>query len=496
MSTSTSRERPTYGNWIERRSPGIAGSGMLGTAIIIGGMIVTLFGLMLLGYQAALVLVAIFALAFFAFGTKNGKRLAIRTGSMRARRRGEHQFRSGLFSKNKKPHLRLPGMAAKMELLEYTDPYGNPFAVVKYPKLGGLYTIVARAVPEGPAMQDADTVDGWVAGYARVLESCGQETALVAAKAITDTAPDPGGRLGAMVTSMRADGSPDIARQIMDECVRDYPAASSENATYLELTFKGRELNRKGEEDKILSELARRVPGILGQLETGGGGSVDMVSATELPRIVRAAYDPQAQADIETAVLQGEDANLVPWSEAGPVAAQDFWDRYVHDSGVSVTHEMFQAPRTEIRETAIGALVSPHHDFARKRVALIYQPHAMDESLQVSERDLSTATFVSKQTKKRMTASAERTMDAARRTTKQVAAGAVMVSFSLMVTVTTYDSEGMLQGGSTLKGRAGAVPVRLRPCYGSQAAAFATTLPMGFLPWEHTVIPAKVREWM
>lgn len=32
--------------------------------------------------------------------------------------------------------------------------------------------------------------------------------------------------------------------------------------------------------------------------------------------------------------------------------------------------------------------------------------------------------------------------------------------------------------------------------YGSQAAAFVATLPVGFVPWEHTVVPDKVRELM
>jgi len=40
------------------------------------------------------------------------------------------------------------------------------------------------------------------------------------------------------------------------------------------------------------------------------------------------------------------------------------------------------------------------------------------------------------------------------------------------------------------------VPVRLRRCYGAQAAAFATTLPVGFLPWEHTLVTPSMREWL
>lgn len=496
MSATATPKRPTYGNWIEQRSPGVLGAGLLGTVVLLGGMVLSLLALVIAGMQVALVMVTVVGIAFTAIGTPIGRTIGRRWAFWRGRSKGENQWRSGMFTFNKNPAMRLPGLAGRTQLLEHHDVYGNPFAVVKHPKAGGTYTIVARCIAEGPWMQDRERINAWVAGYGRVLASCGQEPALMGAKAITDTAPDPGGRLGAMVSSLRVEGSPDLARQVMEECVADYPAASSENTTYVELTFKGRSLNRKGEEDQILSELARRVPGVLGQLQDAGGGSVDMVTATELPRIVRAGYDPESQVHMEAAELAGEDQDMVPWNEAGPVASQDLWDRFVHDSGTSVTWEMFGAPRTAITEVAIGALLMPHHDFGRKRVALVYRPHPSDESLTISERDLNTATFVSKQSKKRMTAAAKRTVEAAERTTEQVAAGAVMVSLSLLVTVTTADSEDMLQATSTLTSKAGAVPVRLRRCYGSQASAFAATLPIGFLPWEHTVIPDKVREWM
>ena len=77
----------------------------------------------------------------------------------------------------------------------------------------------------------------------------------MAAKAITDTAPDPGGRLPAMVAALRSSDSPKLARRVMRETVADLPAASSDNVTYLELTFRGRMLNRKGDQTAILAEL-------------------------------------------------------------------------------------------------------------------------------------------------------------------------------------------------------------------------------------------------
>ena len=54
----------------------------------------------------------------------------------------------------------------------------------------------------------------------------------------------------------------------------------------------------------------------------------------------------------------------------------------------------------------------------------------------------------------------------------------------------------MAQAVSTLESRGRAVPIRLRRVYGAQAAAFAATLPVGFVPWEHTLITPDMREWL
>lgn len=492
MSTTT---RPTYGNWIMQRSAGLGGAGLLGTGCLLTGLVFALLALMIGGLRPALVMLVLAGVAFTATGTPIGRKLARRAGFTRQRRAGEHQWRSGVFTQNKDAAIRLPGMLGKTTLLERADAFGNPFVVIKNPRKGGLYTIVARCIAEGPWMQDQDRINGWVASFGRVLASTGQESALVCAKAITDTSPDPGGRLGSMVRTMRAPNAPSVASAVMEECLADYPSASSENVTYLELTFRGRGLHRKGDEAAILSELARKVPSVLGHLQAAGGGAVDMVSKAELPRLVRAAYDPAAQPFLEQAELTGT-GHHVEWQEAGPVACQESWDHLVHDSGRSITWEMFGAPRAAITELALSGLLMPHHDFTRKRVALIYRPHTPDESAKVSETDANTATFTAQQGKKRVSASASLRMKATEQSRQEVASGAVLVRFSILITATVTDPEDLLQAAATVESRAGAVPIRVRRSYGSQAAGFAATLPVGFVPWEHTVVPDNVRELM
>lgn len=493
MSTQTD-ERPTYGNWITRKSAGVAGTGLAGTLVLLGGLVMALLALLVGGLLAAGVVAGVVVILFTMVGTPVGGLLSRRVAFSRQRSRREHQWRSGLFSRNRPPVTRLPGMLGRVELLAYNDPFGEPFAVVKNPRMGGLYTVVARCLSEGPALQDQERINAWVANFARVLESSAQEPALVCVKAITDTAPDPGDRLSQMVRSSRSADSPELSQVVMDEVTNQYPAASSENTTYLEFTFRGRELSRKDDEPAILAELARKVPGILGQLKDAGGGAVNMVSADELPAIVRVAYDPASQHYLQQAELAGEPAP-VEWSEAGPVAYQESWGAFRHDSGVSVTWEMIGTPRSPIYENAFAAIYSPHRDFTRKRVALLMRPFPPNEATKAAENDAQTASFTSGSTAgKRVSATSSLQVRATEKTRDEVARGAALVGFSLLVTATMPDSEQMDQARTTINTRAGTVPIRLRRSYGSQAAGFAATLPIGFVPWEHTVIPDNVRE--
>lgn len=485
-------DRPTYGNWIPSRSPGLFGAGLLGTVVLFAGLLTALLTLLAAGPRAAVVVALVGAAGFAAVGTPAGSWMVRRVGYGWASLRGETTHHSGVLTRNPDPAMRLPGLLGRSTLLTASDPFSE-FVVIK--SVGGLYTMVVRCSAEGPLMQDQERVDGWVARWSGLLSSAGQESGLVAAKAITDTAPDPGGRLPVMVNALRSPHSPELARQVMAETVADLPAASSDNVTYLEMTFRGRALNRKGDETAILAELARKATGLVAMAQYAGGGHVEMVQAPELIRMVRESYDPVTSAALEQAELAGE-AEPLTWADAGPVASRDLWGELVHDSGRSITWEMYGAPRSKITENALTHLLVPHADFARKRVALLYRPHSPDESAKVAERDANTANFVAQQSKKRPSASAQLVQRAAEQSRQEVASGAASIRFSLMVTVTCRYDGDLAQAVSTLEARGRAVPIRLRRVYGAQAAAFAATLPVGFVPWEHTTVSASVREWL
>lgn len=498
MSTDARRiARRTYGQWIPVRSPGVGGTGLVGTGVIILGLVVSLLVMLVGGPVAMAVSVGLFLLLFLFVGTPAGTWVGRRLAVARAKSKRENQWRSGAFSRNEDQWLRLPGMLGKTTLLDGMDLFGNEFGVVKWRAKGGYYTIVARCIAEGPTLQDQARVDAWVGCWGSVLATAGQEPGLVGAKAIADTAPDPGGRLASAVLAARDPNSPPLARAVMDACIAEYPAASSQNVTYIELTFKGRALSRRGKDEEIMAELGRKIPGLITQLQEAGGGAVSMVTVADFPKIVRSAYDPAAARLIEDGELRGTlppEPLEVAWREAGPVAEQAGWDTFMHDSGRSVTWEMVSPSRSAITELAPSALLRPHRDFVRKRVALVYRPHTVEQSTKVAERDASTASFNAGSTKSKVTAMARAAIRNAEQASDEVAYGAALTRFSILVTATVTSSEDLLQAATTIQGQAGRMSLKLRRSYGSQSSAFAATLPIGFIPWEHTAIPAFVKE--
>ena len=112
----------------------------------------------------------------------------------------------------------------------------------------------------------------------------------------------------------------------------------------------------------------------------------------------------------------------------------------------------------------------------------------------MSENDVNEAVFRATQSKGRVKASSTKTISATEQSRQEVASGAALVRWYVMVTATVRSVDDLDQASSTVGATAGVARLRLRRCFGSQAAAFAATLPVGFVPWEHTAIPDKVRE--
>ena len=497
--------RPTFGGWVRPRSPGLGPLGLLPTLAVFAGLVVGLLAFMLAGLIPGAVVLVVAAVAAGLTVAPGGDRpvgalVAARVGWWRTRAKREHQYRAGALapaagSAGDGGHP-LPGVLAGTVALPGGDGYGATFTVL-FHRPSRLYTVVFRCRADGDSLADVDTVETLVAGWGAALAGFGHETGLAGVSVVVDTAPDPGTRLAAEVNGRAVADSPVVARGVMAEIVAAFPSTSSENTAYVAVTWTADGIAKRARKPAdVVVEVGRRVPGQVDALTAAGGGTVEAMTEVELAEVVRVAYDPGCALTLARARIDAtaDDGTGLTLGECGPQAAQESWGGYRHDSGRSVSWLMTRPPHGVVHSDVLRGLLEPHPGFARKRVALLYRPHSPARASSIAESDVATAAFGAAGVKGRTTAVSRTRVRATERAEEEVAAGAGMTRFALAVTVTITPGADLDQATTALENLAANARLRLRRADGAQAAAFATTLPLGFLPWVHTKVPDTVRD--
>lgn len=492
----------TFGNFTAPARPGIWGLGLIGTVAVVGGMMLAALSLAISVWVAvgiAGVTVLVLGLLAFRLQDKNlGQRVVRRGAWLRARGGRRHVYRSGMAAPVPALSHRLPGLAAASRLHTGLDPYQREFALVEHPHVGH-FGVVLRCEPDGAALVDQATVETQVAGYAEFLAALADEPGIVAATVTVESAPDPGIRLSAEISRLTRPGAPELARTMMGQVGRMYRTGGARLRVSAVVVYSpavirgggpGERRGARGGVDLVRMELGARVPQLCELLSAAGGGAVAPLPPGELAELVRGAYDPAAEDYIARARLTPEGAG-VSWENAGPVAAQAGWNWYRHDSGISRTWTMWDAPRGHVQSNVLQRLLEAHKDIPRKRVSLIYRPYPVSETITEVERDLRDAMFAHAEGSG-VSARAEQRVRAAKQTADEEARGAGLERFSMLVTVTAPNLKALEFAATTLERRSGRV--RLRPCFAAQDSGFAASLPIGVILPYHAAAPALLRD--
>jgi hypothetical protein len=85
-------------------------------------------------------------------------------------------------------------------------------------------------------------------------------------------------------------------------------------------------------------------------------------------------------------------------------------------------------------------------------------------------------------------------MRAAEQTAAEEAKGAGVTRFALVVTATVLGREKLPRAVAAIDNLAPQARILLRPVEGSQAAAFASALPLGLVLPKHLAVPGVVRD--
>ncbi|TDB69318.1 SCO6880 family protein [Micromonospora sp. KC721] len=487
MSTGT-RERPveqrTYGNWRLGRGAGLFGLGPAGT--IAAFLVMVLAAAMLpVSALAALItavagLLVLAPLAIRVNGRTGFQVINARVAWWLARSRRHHLYISGVASRVTAAH-QLPGVLARSEVYEVETGRSGVVAVVVVPQ-SRHYTVTLRCAPEGMDLVDQAVIDARVGHLASWLSALSREPQLVQAQVTVETTPDPGTRLAAEVAATSRPDAPALALQVLNDVVESYPAGSATVDTRVSLTYSAPPGRAMSHED-VCREVAARLPHLHAGLTGATGAGIVPMSARGLARVVRAAYDPAAALDL------ARDPQLTPdWTQAGPVAARESWDSYRHDSGVSRTWCMVEAPRGVVHSRLFSRLTDPDPQLLRKRVTMIYRPYSPGEAARLVESDKRDARFLAGK-KHRPSARDLTDLAAAEQAAEEEATGAGVTRFTVLVTATVADEKHLDEATGIIQARAGEARLALRPMYGCQAAGFAAGLPAGVVLPTHATIP-------
>ena len=519
MTTAPAEEPRTYGNWRKPTSPGLPRLGLIGTVLALGGLVVVMFVQLAAGLLAAAVvalgiLVLLAPLAYRNRAGRNGWQVLTANACWAAgRRRRQHIYVSGLAGPIAFGTHRLPGLLARTELLTAQNSYGEEFGLLAIPA-ARHYSVVLRCDPEGSQLVDPDTVDAWVAMHGRWLAGLAHEPGLEACTVTIETAPDPGSRLAAEVSTLLVADAPELSRQVLTETVATYPKGSAAVFARVTLTFTANRpaaqerevlglLRRRGASsapdarvrsaEEMATLIGQRLPGLLHQLRATGAGAARAMTAPEIAEMVRVAYDPAAATVVEEIRAQGGDPGIT-WNDAGPAGQVEGWDHLRHDSAASITWQMVEPPVSAVQSRVLERLLAADEAVDRKRVTLTYRPHSPATATSIAHADVRTALGHAGARRGETRAAESLAVQATRQSSLEVAGGAGLTRFALLVTATVADP-GRLGAAAEVVSQLGAASqVRLRRCYGAQSASFAAALGVGVILPKHVAVPDLLRD--
>ena len=482
----------TYGGWRRSRGMGLFGLGPIQTLTVLGAIAVLIIGGTFSVY--ALAVLALPCLGLVALIVVRWDGVPLVAGIVQRWRwlaggtRGHTSYRSGVMVAGEHA-WQLPGVLAATTLVEVDDPAGA-YGIVWNQRLGTM-TVTLRCAATSTWLADPSQTTAWVSNWGGWLASLGYLPTVKWVSVTVDTAPDPGSRLADYVSARIMPNGPASARRVLRQLVEVSPAAAADVETRVSITLSPAAApSRPKDLDEAVAEVSRSLPGLQDALGTCGLTVLGRATAAQLAAVVRTAYDPAMRGDVARLTGSLDLGRWLDWETCGPVMAEERLDHYVHDSGLSVSWAMHEAPRQSVHADVLARLLAPGP--YPKRVSLLYRPLPAGQAARVVESEVNAAAFrAAYHRAQRRDESArdhtdrERALQAAR----EEATGAGVGLMSMFVTVTVLERADLPKAVADVESRADVAKVRLRLMRASQSAGFAATLPAGVCP------PQLAKHW-
>lgn len=496
MSESAQVRADRYGNWMRPSSAGLFGLSLAALIVAGGGVVFAMLFMVSGKWQGMLVVLgltaAVVLIGFVRFGgrTLAGK-LTDWVSLARRRARGETLYVTGALS-TLPPEMaeRLPGVLLDVETVSGSDGLGRRYSLLHHKAVGQLAAVFGCA-PNGAAMQDQAVVNGQVANFGQWVSSLSVEDGLTGATIVVDSASESSAGMVQAIKDTHVESAPQFAAQVLGAAADTLPGRTSTVNVYATMVYDVETLaGAKNDLDAAVAEVAARMPSTSTSLASAGGNAVTPLVEHELSQVAELAYKPSRDQEMALDALEGL---TVPrsWEHAGPEFFDDSAGRIVrHDGVASATVMMTVPPQSFIHARSFDALFGPNPKFLRKRVAIFYRPVDPGRGARTVDQQVKNAQWRMDTRRSRPTAYDRAARAVAEKTEEELAAGARLSMFSMMVTVTFADEEkAQREALHQLKMLMTPLMMEHRFVEHAGSAAFHITLPFGVLPWRYSAKP-------
>nr|WP_176704980.1 SCO6880 family protein [Arthrobacter sp.]AXV46597.1 hypothetical protein pA58H2_p51 [Arthrobacter sp.] len=494
MSNNVAQDK--FGNWLKPTAPGLFGLSLGALAVSGTGVVLVLLALVQEAWLLALaVLLITFVVVFFGLvrfgGTTILSKVTDRLSLAGRNQRGESFYVTGpLSALPREAAQRLPGALVNVDTLSGVDGLNREYSLLHHKSVGKIAAVFG-CTPDGAAMQEQAVINNQVSHFGSWISSLSVDAGLSGATIVVDSASESSAGTCQAVREDVAPNAPAFAKQVLDEAVGTLPARSSVLNVYSTLVWDAKAL---GATDKDISpavaEVASRLPVQSQMLTRAGAGAPRPLVESELAEIAHLAYQPARDQELALDALTGLRANR-SWDQAGPEFFDDSRGRVVfHDGVASMTLMMTVPPESQITARSFDQLFGPNAKFLRKRVAIMYRPVDPGTAAKTVNRLVRNADWKISTRKGRATSFDTKNKAVAEKTELELAQGARLSMFSLMVTVTfEANQEAYRDALNQIKSLMGQLLMPYRFVEHAGSAAFHTTLPFGVLPWTYNTTP-------
>ncbi len=236
---------------------------------------------------------------------------------------------------------------------------------------------------------------------------------------------------------------------------------------------------REGGPDAVDRALLEETERVARGLEAAEVKVLGALSAGQLARALRTAFDPYARAELATLEAADPSRDGLAEVNAWPLGAGERWDHYRCDGALHATYWIAGWPRVGVSPMFMDALLG--RSSVVRTVAVTFEPIPPERSTREVEAAI-TRDHADRDLRHRFgqseTARQRQAQEATARRESELAAGHGEVRLTGFVTVSGRDQEDLRRAGAEVLEHAARARLELHRMYGQQAEAFTFTLPL------------------